>query len=184
MADLDTSLVLVALRRLAEVAQLRWVGSGGRLVLMGGASGMLAGALSPARVTADCDVVWSGDAPGWAILQGAARQVAAELGLPANWLNDDVRMYVWRLPVGWFARCEPVLTAGPLEIVRLSRGDLIGAKVIAGRVQDIEDVRAMRPTWVEFDAAEAHIERLEGEDLDRSRFERARAIVGMLRGTA
>lgn len=72
MADLDTSLVLVALRRLAEVAQLRWDGSGVRLVLMGGASGMLAGALSSARVTADCDVVWSGDAPGWAILQGAA----------------------------------------------------------------------------------------------------------------
>lgn len=184
MADLDANSLLQAIRRLGEVVAPRWQGGVLDLVLMGAASGMVAGWLAGSRVTTDCDVVPPKELGAWEILSQAAKEVADEFGLPQTWLNDAVRVYLWCLPLGWRSRCEPVVRAGPLVVMRLSRGDLIGAKVIAGRTQDLEDLRAMRPSGVELDEVDDHIERLERENLDRKDFDDARAIVRMLRSLA
>ena len=155
-----------------------------RIVLAGGSAGLLGGLLGPTRTTADCDVVWIGDERMWESLAAAAAEAARKLGLPPEWLNRDCAMYAWCLPLAWQDRCEQVGRFGPLDVMRLSRIDLIASKVMSAprRPQDLEDLRAIRPSHQEIGFVASHLDRLEAEDLDRRSFGEQRAILGMLGG--
>ncbi len=154
-----------------------------RMVVAGGSAGLLAGVLARSRVTGDCDVMWSGGEGDWAQLTEAAGRAAAELGLPAMWLNRDCSMYAWCLPIAWESRCERVGVFGALDVWRLSRLDLVASKVMSSpkRPHDVEDLRAMRPSGEELDFAESNIDRLESEHLDGAEFADQRAVVRALR---
>ncbi len=93
-------------------------------------------------------------------------------------------MYAWCLPVGWQGRCEEVDQFGPLEVLRVSRIDLIAAKVIGSptRPQDLEDLRDLRPAREELEFAGQNLDRLEAEHLDGRKFDQERAILNVLRG--
>jgi hypothetical protein len=120
----------------------------------------------------------------WRDVREAAKGVAQEMQLPATWLNDECRMYAWCLPPGWQARCRRARTFGPLEVWPLSRSDFVAAKVVSAptRPQDIEDLRAVKPTESELDSAEANIDRLQREHLDPDQsFVDSRTILTELR---
>lgn len=72
------------------------------ILLIGGAAGMLTGQLSPKRVTLDCDVMHYAPEEAQKAVLKAAHQVAAEQGLPENWLNSKA-MQMNILPDGWQA---------------------------------------------------------------------------------
>lgn len=166
-------------------------GDGGaaiRLVLAGGAAGLLAGALQASRVTTDCDVPWNpSDAEGKAVrdqVRAAATRVASRLGLSQEWLSFRCAMYAWRWPLGWEARCEAVEgDFGVLQVMRLSRGDLIAAKVMgaARRPQDRQDLLDLAPTREELDLAESNLDRVESEHPGREALEIERLILQDLR---
>ena len=115
------------------------------LLLVGGAAGMLTGLLPPGRTTTDCDVMAFVPEAAMGAVELAARQVAGELGLAATWLNSNVQLRRDALPDDWQRRRVWIGTWGQLRVFAVSRVDLIAMKVLAGRVQDLEDIRSMRP---------------------------------------
>lgn len=156
-----------------------------RLYLVGGSAGLLSGLLPAARTTGDVDVSAVDPEDCWDAVRRAAARAAKELDLPKTWLNDKCRIHGWALPLGWSERCHRIDRFGPLEVWAIHRQDFIAAKVVSApsRPQDLEDLRAVRPTSEELSFAEAHIDRVEREHLDPdASFEDARAILQALRG--
>jgi hypothetical protein len=78
-------------------------------------------------------------------VERAAEEVARELGLSATWLNSNVQLRRDALPDDWRTRRVWIGTWGRLRVIGVSRVDLIAMKVLAGRAQDIEDLRSMKP---------------------------------------
>lgn len=185
MVDLDATFAVRALRETGVVLATRHPQWRVRLVIGGGTAGLLARLLSPARTTADCDVIWHDAAVPWEEVESAASEVAAALMLPPRWLNRDSVHFAWTLPLGWRERCEEVGTVGVLEVSRLSRLDLIATKTVGApqRPQDLEDLLAIRPTRAELVRVVEHLDRLEAEHLDGASFDDQRAIVRVLETT-
>lgn len=115
------------------------------LLLVGGAAGMLTGLLPPGRTTMDCDIMHADPARAIDAIELIAAEVGSCMGLPAKWLNSDASIRGDTLPDGWQRRRVWIGTWGPLRVFAASRIDLMAMKVLAGRAQDIEDVRAMKP---------------------------------------
>lgn len=92
-------------------------------------------------------------------------------------------MFGFNLALGWHDRCEEVGKFSPLNVTRISRLDLLAMKLVsaAKRLQDITDLDSMKPTGSELDFLEAHLDRLEREDLDRQTFDRQRSILAGFR---
>jgi hypothetical protein len=138
-----------------------------RLVVAGSMAGILGGELPPDRVTADVDLMWL-DAPAdWALVEAAAKRVESAHNLPPRWLNRDCTVFSSNLPLGWRERCVEVLTCPPLTLVRISRFDLIGMKLISAprRARDRDDLRSLNPTREELERLAAHLDRVDAEDL-------------------
>ena len=179
---LDQERALVAVRLTGEVLERRAFGRPISIVLAGGVAGLLAGFLRH-RTTGDCDVLAVDQDADWALLAAAAEEAASVLGLPAKWLNRDCGQYAWCFPLGWRSRTHYVGSFGPLDVHRVSRFDLMAAKVVSGpkRPHDVLDVRSMRPSPEELDAIEAHLDRLSSEHLDGFDHAPQRAILQALR---
>lgn len=154
-----------------------------RLVLAGGAAGILGGMFNPARYTGDCDVILVSDS-AWQKVAAAAAEIAPRFDLPPKWLNCECRVFAWCLPLGWQDRSEFVNSFGPLEVYRLSRFDLLGAKLVASgdRTHDLVDLHDLKPTAAELDRLEEHLDRLQSEHLDNDPFQTPREIIEELRG--
>lgn len=112
------------------------------------------------------------------------KETAAQLDLPATWLNRDCATYAWCMPLGWEGRCVLVERFGPLETLRASRLDLIAAKVVSApsRPQEIEDLHDLQPTAIEIEFVFKHLDRLERESLDGATFDEQRDILRSLGG--
>ena len=122
---------------------LEWSGDI-EIVIVGGAAAILTGLLSR-RVTSDCDVaIHSRDA--WGPIDRAARNVAREQGLSPDWLNAEFQTVAHRLPEGWRDRSHEVGRYGVISVVAIGRLDFIAMKVIAGRVEDLADLRELDMT--------------------------------------
>ena len=154
------------------------------LYVIGGSAGLLSGRLAESRTTGDVDVGIVDPEEHWIKVCEAARDVAVELSLPREWMNDRCRMFGWCLPLGWRERCEFVSQYGPLNVFAIGRRDFIAAKVISSpkRPQDLEDLRVLAPTVDDLEFAEEHIGRLEQEhpDVDAS-FSDVKIILEYLR---
>lgn len=126
---------------------------------------MLMDLLPPSRTTGDCDVMVADPDQDWDQVKQAAQEVGTELGLKADWLNDECRMYAWQMPLGWQGRCKELGQFGPLKVMALSRQDLIASKIMGApkRVQDRTDLQTLKPTAAELDFVEEHLRRVEAE---------------------
>ena len=185
--------VLIALRSLGERVAFEWQAERGRrapdrsirVVIAGGAAGLLAGMFRASCATVDCDVPSRiEDERTQQLLERAAAAVAERLELSDEWLSFRCRVFVSEWLLGWEGRCERVAgDFGPLEVARLSRIDLIVSKVMAAsrRPQDREDLRDLSPTDAEWSTVLLHLDRVEAEHLDRKEFDTERALVSALR---
>jgi len=181
----NRSEAITALRATGELLQRSGQVESVSIILGGAVAAMVTADLPASRITLDCDVVDSQPDDGWSAVQQAARQVAAQRSLPANWLNRDSRMYIHYLPLGWRDRCEPVGQFGPLTVLAVSRRDLMAMKLMgaAVRPQDLEDIVAMRPTRDDLAFLHEHLDRLDAESLSRETHDTERAIVNELEPT-
>lgn len=106
----------------------------GRLFVVGGAA--MALAYAARRVTRDVDAIFE---PTAAVYE-AARAVAEELDLPADWLNDAVKAFI---PGEDTAR-RVVFSTPSLEVSAASPRYLLAMKLLASRVdQDVGDIRVL-----------------------------------------
>lgn len=129
------------------------------VVVVGGAAALLTGLLA-SRVTVDCDVVSHEPRSAWAALEAAARRVAREQRLPADWFNAETETLAHRLPDGWRQRSIVVGRFGMIKIVAIGRRDLIAMKFIAGRAADIDDLRRLAITAPEAEFVRAYLHTL------------------------
>ncbi|MCS6920180.1 MAG: nucleotidyltransferase [Fimbriimonadales bacterium] len=129
MLNRDT--ILDALTRLAAVLAAQ--GVQGEMYLVGGAA--MAIAYDARRATRDIDAVF---APKQAVYE-AARTVAEELGLPENWLNDAVKLYLR----GEDPEPQPVLDLPGLRVQVASPRYLLALKLLASRREDESDIRLL-----------------------------------------
>lgn len=124
--------ILAALRALASRLDDR--GIEGELYVVGGAA--IAVAFDARRATRDVDAVFEPKAE----IYRAADEVAAELGLPAGWLNDGVKGFV----AGPDAGATAVLEVPGLRVLVASPRILLAMKVLAHRLgEDDDDVRLL-----------------------------------------
>lgn len=115
-------------------ARLAAKGIEARIYVVGGAAMALAFARD--RVTRDIDAVFE---PKMQVYQ-VARELAPELGLPEDWLNDAAKGFV----PGTDPAALPVFTAPGVEVTAASAETLLAMKVLAGRVeQDTDDIVAL-----------------------------------------
>lgn len=173
--------VIQALREVA--AELPDSSPPATIVVAGASAAMLGRLLGRGRSTTDCDVMRAEPEEVWAALAAAAAIVGRRVGLRADWLSRDCQMYAWSLPLGWRERCEHVAKLGRLDVLRLSRLDLICAKIMSApkRPQDMEDLRAMEPEGSDLAFAIANLDRLSAESLDNEGFTDQRGVIADLR---
>ena len=139
-----------------------------RLVICGG-SALIAMGLRQ-RTTNDADVIAMLNATGELaspdplppFLLEASAQVARDLGLKENWLNNepsrnDGGLFQMGLPVGFADRLTRQVFGPRLTIYFIGRLDQIHFKLYAAADQrddtHIADLRALKPTEVELEAA-------------------------------
>ena len=150
------------------------------LLLVGGAAGMLTGVLPPARTTSDCDVMAYVPEDAMGAVERAAEQVAGELGLAANWLNSDVQLRRDALADDWPSRRIWVATWGQLRVFAVSRVDLIAMKVLAGRAQDLEDIRWMKPRPDDVEFVQRYLDGLPGEGTSPEQIAEAKDVLASM----
>lgn len=101
------------------------------LYVVGGAA--MALAYNARRATRDVDAIFVPKTE----VYGAAREVADELGLPANWLNDSVKGFLG----GSDPDAVPVLDLPGLRVQAASARHLLAQKCLAARREDEDDIR-------------------------------------------
>lgn len=152
------------------------------IVVIGGAAGMLLGALAADRTTADCDVLhWDPPSAQSAVL-AAALAVAEQFGLSDQWLNTGGTPWGSGLPEGWHARTREVLRSGPLIVRAIDRIDLMMLKLLAGRPQDIEDLEVLRMTTAEASLLRRHLVNWTDDSWPRGMIDEAIALLDALDG--
>jgi hypothetical protein len=124
--------ILAALQALGD--ELSRQGVRGQIFIVGGAA--MALAFSTRRVTKDIDAVFE---PKSAIY-AAAEKVAAEHGLPADWLNDAVKSFM----PGKDAHARPLPEVNGIEVTTASPRYLLAMKLMAMRFgEDDEDIEIL-----------------------------------------
>ncbi len=112
------------------------------VVVVGGAAMILH--FGASRATRDVDVVvLKGNSRH---LRSAVAAVAAEVGLPNDWLNDGAKGFVGALPPEFRTRLQAL--EYPLEHLHLHAlglPDQVVLKIIALRAQDLEDLELLLP---------------------------------------
>lgn len=106
----------------------------GEILLVGGAVMLLK--VQNREVTKDIDAYFS---PGQAeAIRDAARVVAAREGLADDWINDAVKGFFYTQP-----QTEQWAEYPGLRVYIPTLDYLFAMKVVAGRPQDIDDIRAL-----------------------------------------
>ena len=152
------------------------LGSGRRIeiVIVGGAAGVLLGALPPTWTTADVDMVHCHLPQDRDEVLAAAAEVARSSSLPPAWLSEDVGLYAWTLPDGWRRRVVEAGVYGRLHVFTVSRADLIAMKFLAHRERDLEHLALMKVTADELLSVRRHLDSLAAGSEDAGRIEMAR----------
>lgn len=179
---MDRNQVIAALQQTGKLLAQTAHGDRVTVILGGAVAGMVVASLPATRITYDCDVVVSEPDAGWDAVHEAAQQVAGKRGLPTQWLNRDSRRYAHLLPINWRKRCEIVGRFGPMEVLAISRRDLMAMKLIGApvRPQDLEDIICMRPTAEDIKFLHEHLDRLDAESLERETHDAPRTILDEL----
>ena len=181
---MDQSRCFAALMRLGEHLRNADASAGPiDILVVGACAGILTGELPRGRTTIDCDVMVIAPVGAEADLLSASERVAQELGMPARWFNTDVQLLRHALPAAWEGRRVHVLHAGALHVHAIGRLDLLAMKVYAGRAQDLDDVRAMRPRPEELRFVAAYLDALAVAGEPAPHIADARTVLDALEGS-
>jgi hypothetical protein len=142
-----------------------------RLIVGGGGAMILAHRFQLA--TTDIDAVPVGMSPHE--LDPAVKAVASKLGLAPDWLNPYYSTFTHVLPQDYGTRLVGVLSAPNLEVLALSKDDLLIMKCFAGRQKDVAHARELIRAGARVAFVEAHLERLK-----RLRIPKAEAALDFL----
>jgi hypothetical protein len=117
----------------------------GEILLTGGAYMTLV--LRQREATKDVDAYFASHSEA---IREAATRVAREKGLPADWLNDAVKGFLYAQP-----ETTLWLECPGLRVYAPHPSYIFAMKAVAGRPEDLRDLRALRDTLGVASAAEA-----------------------------
>lgn len=106
----------------------------GEILILGGAYMTLV--LRQREATKDVDAYFATNADA---IRAAAVRVAWENGLPADWLNDAVKGFMYVQP-----EMTPWLECPGLRVYAPPAAYMFAMKALAGRPQDLRDLQALR----------------------------------------
>lgn len=149
-------LMLSALRHLDQK-----LSSPVKLIIGGGGAMILAHHLNLA--TSDID----GIPTGIEImnLDPLVKEVASELNLPPDWLNPYFSTFTHVLPPEYGSRLESVAQFTNLEVLALSKEDLLIMKCFAGRQKDVSHMKALIKKGAKLSVVETHLELLKKRNI-------------------
>jgi len=113
------------------------------ILIVGGAAGLLTGELPSTMTTMDAHAIWYRPSKDRDTVLETAAEVARELSLPSDWLNEWSGLYAWSLPDDWEGRRVLIGKFGHLHVYAASRIDLIVMKFIAHRESDLDHLVSM-----------------------------------------
>ena len=116
------------------------------MIIIGGAAGVLSGALPMSRTTIDCDVIFISPPETMDLCQFYAEKVAQHFQIAPQWLDVSATTLTHLMLPDWRDRLVSVGTFGPLHVRAIGRLDLIALKAIAGRAEDLEDLVSLATT--------------------------------------
>ncbi len=125
--SLDREQILASLSALATRLEAR--GVHGQIFVVGGAA--MALAYSTRRVTKDVDAIFE---PKMVVYE-CSTEVAAQLGLPTDWLNDAAKGFA----PGADADRRPVFESAGLDVTTASPPYLLAMKLFASRIGEDDD---------------------------------------------
>ena len=134
---------------LAHLGSLLPPTSMAEMVIIGGAAGVLSGALPASRTTVDCDVLQVSPPEIFDLCRYHAEEVAQRFQIAPQWLDASAHALAHLMLPGWRDRLVTIDTFGPLKVRAVGRLDLIALKVIAGRAEDLEDLDSLTITHAE-----------------------------------
>ncbi|HEX6123411.1 MAG TPA: DUF6036 family nucleotidyltransferase [Ktedonobacterales bacterium] len=105
----------------------------GEIVIAGGAFMLLA--IQNRETTKDIDAYFATEPQA---IREAAKIIAAREGLPEDWLNDGVKGFFYQLPP-----TQPWAEYPGLRVYTVSPEYAFAMKAIAGRPEDVSDLRAL-----------------------------------------
>lgn len=173
MQTLGKELVIAALQATGQNLAAEGVVKQVRVIVCGSVAGILHNDLGADRRTVDCDMVQVEPDDAFAAIERASATVAQQMDLKTNWLNRESRVFAYLIPPGWTSRLRAFDTFGPLEVVTISRRDLLGMKLraISKRSADLVDIETMKPTADEVAFLLDYLDQAESESLDRETFD-------------
>jgi len=146
----------LALRAFAEIdARLDAVT---HLVVGGGASMSLA--YNYPLTTEDVDAFTAQGCLSLSLLYGAAREVAANLGLAPDWLNGHFATFTHVLPRDYGTRLREVFRGAHLVVSSLGPEDLLIMKCFSGRDKDRGHARRLLELVSDLDFVSGHLDAL------------------------
>lgn len=109
-------------------------------LIVGGGTAMLLAHGIPVRTT-DVDAYPTGAT--FEAMDPAIKQVARELGLPADWINPHFATFAHVLPSDYGSRLKSVFSGERLSVQALGAEDLLVMKCFAGRAKDVGHAKAL-----------------------------------------
>lgn len=98
-------------------------------------------------------------------LDPLVKEVAKELNLPPDWLNPYYSIFTHVLPQGYGARLEKIGEFKHLEVLALSKEDLLLMKCFAGRQKDVSHIKALIKIGAKIEPVEAQLEVLKKKNI-------------------
>jgi hypothetical protein len=128
------------------------------LVVGGGAAMSLA--YGHPLATEDVDAFAARGGLSMAELDGAAREVAAKMGLAPDWLNAHFVTFTHVLPSDYGTRLREVFHGAHLVVSALGPEDLLVMKCFSGRDKDRGHARKLLNLVTDLDIVSAHLDAL------------------------
>ena len=128
------------------------------LVVGGGAAMSLA--YGHTLTTEDVDAFTARGGLSMAELDGAAREVAAKMGLAPDWLNAHFATFTHVLPGDYGNRLREVFRGAHLTVSALGPEDLLVMKCFSGRDKDRGHARRLLSLAADLDLVSAHLDAL------------------------
>jgi len=110
--------------------------------------------------TEDVDAFTARGGLSMAQLDGAARAVAAKMGLAPDWLNAHFVTFTHVLPSDYGARLREVFRGAHLVVSALGPEDLLVMKCFSGRDKDRGHARRLLGLVIELDFVSVHLDAL------------------------
>jgi hypothetical protein len=160
------------------LGKLLGAGDAMEVTIIGGAAGLLIGALPKVVTTTDVDIIGLRPSKATDEVLTAANDLATKEGIARGWLSVEAGLFAQAMPEGWKKRRKEIGKFGRLAVYAISRRDFIAMKFYAHRTVDLSHLERLKITAGEKLHTKKFLQGLRKKlPQERSKVEKAQAIL-------